>query len=452
MPSFPYPPPSFPQKRPNPTPLPLGEGGRRPGEGPQSPCYTRPLPLGPAYLPRGVPSPQPSPRGRGGRRLGSLPWAPVPNPTPLPLGEGGRRPGEGPQSPCYTRPLPLGPAYLPRGVPSPQPSPRGRGGRRLGSLPWAPVPNPTPLPLGEGGRRPGEGPQSPCYTRPLPLGPAYLPRGVPSPQPSPRGRGGRRLGSLPWAPVPNPTPLPLGEGGRRPGEGPQSPCYTRPLPLGPAYLPRGPLTPSLSQRERGSEAGQLAMGTRPNPTPLPLGEGGRRPGEGPQSPCYTRPLPLGPAYLPRGVPSPQPSPRGRGGRRLGSLPWAPVPNPTPLPLGEGGRRPGEGPQSPCYTRPLPLGPAYLPRGPLTPALSQRERGSEGTLHHAPASSVRFPRGSPLRLPGVVAAEVPEIAFRVAAAIEPAAVVLVFGGHDDLGARGNRSGVVRVHVRDHDVDA
>ena len=47
------------------------------------------------------------------------------------------------------------------------------------------------------------------------------------------------------------------------------------------------------------------------------------------------------------------------------------------------------------------------------------------------------RGS---IPGVVAAEAPEVAFRVAATIEAAAVFLILGSHDDIGARGHGPGV------------
>ena len=79
---------------------------------------------------------------------------------------------------------------------------------------------------------------------------------------------------MPWAPVPNPTPLPLGEGGRRPGEGPQSTLLHPSVAVGTGLLAtRCPLTPTLSQRERGSEAGQLAMGTRPKSNPSPSGRG-----------------------------------------------------------------------------------------------------------------------------------------------------------------------------------
>ena len=246
---------------------------------------------------------------------------------------------------------------------------------------------------------------------------------APSPQPSPRGRGGRRLGAT-NSPHPHPLPegegvglgpgrykqdqppLPLGEGGRRPGEGPQSPCYIRPLPLGPAHLPRGTLTPTLSQRERGSEAGP---GRYKQDQPLSLrervAEGRVRVPNHPATPVrcrWDRPTC-------HEVPSPQPSPRGRGGRRLG--PGRYKQDQPPLPPGEGGRRPGEGPQSPCYTRPMPLGPAYLPRGhphpnPLpegegvggwgqgatnkTNPLSLWERVAEGRVRvpNHPATSVR----------------------------------------------------------------
>ena len=102
----------------------------------------------------------------------------------------------------------------------------------------------------------------------------------PSPQPSPRGRGGsidtactsgwrvQPAWTPPWTPPgsagcwtatlsgsplfrPYQTPLPLGEGGRRPGEGPQKPCRSHSLPVDTGLLAAGTLTPTLSQRERG---------------------------------------------------------------------------------------------------------------------------------------------------------------------------------------------------------
>ena len=220
-------------------------------------------------------------------------------------------------------------------------------------------------------------------------------------------------------------PLPLGEGGRRPGEGPQSPCYIRPLPLGPAHLPRGALTPTLSQRERGSEARARALQTRP--TPLPLGEGGRRPGEGPQHPAtsvrcrWDRPTC-------HEVPSPQPSPRGRGGRRLppgrykqdqplslwervaegrvrvpntllhpsvavGTGPLATrSPHPGPLPEGEGVGGWGQGATN--KTNPLSLWERVAEgrvRVPNHPATSVRCRWDRPTCHEVP-SPQPSPRG------------------------------------------------------------
>ena len=92
------------------------------------------------------------------------------------------------------------------------------------------------------------------------------------PTPLPPGEGGLVSSQIqpfsPWERVasfrPASTPLPLGEGGRRPGEGapialplpfPASPipCFSHPSRSAKGYLHRGTLTPTLSQRERGSE-------------------------------------------------------------------------------------------------------------------------------------------------------------------------------------------------------
>ena len=161
-------------------------------------------------------------------------------------------------------------------------------------------------------------------------------------------------------------------------------------------MPRGTLTPTLSQRERGSEAG---LGRYKQDQPLSLWE---RVAEGrvrvPNHPAtsvrcrWDRPTC-------HEVPSPQPSPRGRKAEdRQGFddlvhdalLASHAVISGPPGHFRTPSVRPGEGPQSPCYTRPLPLGPAYLPRGALTPTLSQRERGSE-------AGPGRYKQDQPLSL-------------------------------------------------------
>ena len=264
----------------------------------------------------------------------------VPNPTPLPLGEGGRRPGEGAPTalPAPFRAAPRG--LLALGTLTPTLSQRERGSEcgepGLGTL----VPSQIqPLSLWE---RVAEGrvraPQQPCLRHSVPH-PAGCLLWAPSPQPSPRGRGGRSAGSLAWAPVPNPTPLPLGEGGRRPGEGAPTalPAPFRAAPRG--LLALGTLTPTLSQRERGSECGEPGLDTLvPSQIkPLSLWE---RVAEGrvraPQQPCLRHSVPH-PAGSLLWAPSPQPSPRGRGGRSAGSLAWAPSyrPKSNPSPSGRG---------------------------------------------------------------------------------------------------------------------
>ena len=102
----------------------------------------------------------------------------------------------------------------------------------------------------------------------------------PSPQPSPRGRGG----SIDTACTSGWRVQPASHGPHL--DPPAAGCWTATLSGSPLF--------------------------RPYQTPLPLGEGGRRPGEGPQKPCRSHSLPLTPACLQR-APSPQPSPRGRGG-------------------------------------------------------------------------------------------------------------------------------------------
>src|SRR3546814_14942617 len=57
------------------------------------------------------------------------------------------------------------------------------------------------------------------------------------------------------------------------------------------------------------------------------------------------------------------------------------------------------------------------------------------------------RSSVMRLPRVVAAEPPQVAFDVAAGVAASAVVLVGDVHDDGGAGGLRPRVVRVGVGD-----
>ena len=86
---------------------------------------------------------------------------------------------------------------------------------------------------------------------------------------------------------------------------------------------------------------------------------------------------------------------GEGNRR----PVRFVPNPAPLPLGEGGRRPGEGaaialtsPDSPAPPRLfLAVCDGLLALGTLTPTLSQRERGSEGCDTNLPDMHRNTPR-------------------------------------------------------------
>ena len=73
-------------------------------------------------FPRGVlkEGSNPSPSGRGWPRF-------VPNPTPLPLGEGGRRPGEG-STTALISPFPaIGNGLLAPGHPHPNPLPKGEG-------------------------------------------------------------------------------------------------------------------------------------------------------------------------------------------------------------------------------------------------------------------------------------------------------------------------------------
>ncbi len=227
--------PAEPAEGRKPTPLPLGESGRRPGEG------------SPAILPDpsvGDPHPDPLPEGEGGDCF----RATVENPGLSRTREGGRTGERGRFRARVENP---DPSYYEPVIPAePAESAEPAEGR-----------NPTPLPLGEGGRRPGEG------------SPAILPDpsvGDPHPDPLPEGEGGRtgergRFRARVENPDPsyyesvipaepaesaelaegrNPTPLPLGEGGRRPGEGP------------PAILP----DPSVGD---------------PHPDPLPEGEGAR---------------------------------------------------------------------------------------------------------------------------------------------------------------------------------
>jgi len=118
----------------------------------------------------------------------------------------------------------------------------------------------------------------------------------------------------------SPSPIPMGEGGRRPGEG-------RPLPrpnsvaagVSPAVeggiLPPGKTTgrKTLDPSSRSSGTAAPIHG-EPIPSPIPMEEGGRRPGEEGPSPVLT----------------------GEGGRRPGEE------GPSPVLTGEGGRRPGEG--------------------------------------------------------------------------------------------------------------
>ena len=159
----------------------------------------------------------PLPLGEGGRR----PVRPVPNLTPLPLGEGGRRPGEGPP---ITLPLPfiaVDTGLLATRFPHPNPLPEGEGvdgglGRGCG-------PHPNPLPEGEGSMA--------AWAVGVALTPTLSPGGRGcrwrpgpwvwfSPQPSPRGRRGsfdtawnaaiqgRRGGAPAKLPPPHPAWIP----------------------------------------------------------------------------------------------------------------------------------------------------------------------------------------------------------------------------------------------------
>ena len=200
------------------------------------------------------------------------------------------------------------------------------------------------------------------------------------------------MGSLAWAPATRPklNPSPSGEGGRRPGEGSPTalPAPFRAIPSGAVTL--STLTPTLSQRERGSEGGEPGLGTldpsqiqplslwervakagatRPKLNPSPSGEGGRRPGEGAPQPCLCHSVPYRRAAC-SGHPHPNPHPEGEGAGGWGAWPGhpRPVPNPTPLPLREGGQRP-ERPVP--NSTPLPLGeggrrPVRAPNNPAAP--------------------------------------------------------------------------------------
>ena len=160
-------------------------------------------------------------------------------------------------------------------------------------------PHPNPLPEGEGVMAAwgrGCGPHPNPSQRESRWRPGAVGVAL-TPTLSQRERGS--MAAWPWV-WPSPQPSPRGRGGR-----------WRPGAVGVA------LTPTLSQRERGSMAA-WGRGCGPHPNPLPEGEGvdgGLGRGCGP----HPNPLPegegvdggLGPwVWL-----SPQPSPRGRGGRR-----------------------------------------------------------------------------------------------------------------------------------------
>ena len=227
-----------------------------------------------------------------------------------------------PQQPGGVPSLPFPTGCLHR-IPSPQPSPKGRGGKRDA--------NHSPSPSGRGW---GEGRVRDATNNPR----AFLPcrsrraacTGYPHPNPLPEGEGVRGMRIIPlslWERV--------AEGRVR-----DAPTTRRipSLPFPTGCLHRTP-SPQPSPRGRGGKRDA-------NHSPLPLGEGGRRPGEG--APITRRipslPFPTGCLHW---IPSPQPSPRGRGGKKDA--------NHSPLPLGEGGRRPGpRAPQQPGAFLPCPL--------------------------------------------------------------------------------------------------
>ena len=84
---------------------------------------------------------------------------------------------------------------------------------------------------------------------------------------TPLGSAGCWTATLSGSPLfrPYQTPLPLGEGGRRPGEGPQKPCRSHSLPVDTGLLAAGTLTPTLSQRERGQFDTACTSGWRVQP-------------------------------------------------------------------------------------------------------------------------------------------------------------------------------------------